>query len=203
IERNAQAQARLIGDVLDVSRIITGRLRLNREPVLPQELVESAIENVRPAADAKHIEIRLHMDDMRPIHADRQRMQQVLWNLLSNSLKFTPSGGRLDVRTRHLDSQVEISVTDTGAGLEPCFLPFVFDRFRQADQTFTRTHGGLGLGLAIVKHLVELHGGRVSAESEGAGKGSTFRVLLPVEAIVDPHPSGDVPECVLPNLDLT
>ena len=203
IERNAQAQARLIGDVLDVSRIITGRLRLNREPVLPQDLVESAIENVRPAAEAKKIEIRVHMDDMRPMHADRERMQQVLWNILSNSVKFTPSGGRLDVRTRHLDSQVEISVTDTGVGLEPAFLPFVFDRFRQADQTFTRTYGGLGLGLAIVKHLVELHGGNVSAESEGVGKGSTFRVLLPVEAIADSRPDHDEAAGALPSLDLS
>src|SRR5436190_1079358 len=203
IERNAQAQARLIGDVLDVSRIITGRLRLNRELVLPQDLVESAIENVRPVADAKHIEIRVHVDDMRPIHADRQRMQQVLWNILSNSLKFTPSGGRLDVRTRHLDSQVEISVTDTGVGLEPAFLPFVFDRFRQADQTFTRTHGGLGLGLAIVKHLVELHGGHVSAESEGVGKGSTFCVILPVEAIADSRQRHDESACAQPALDLS
>ena len=129
-------------------------------------------------------------------------MQQVLWNLLSNSLKFTPSGGRLDVRTRHLDSQVEISVTDTGVGLEPAFLPFVFDRFRQADQTFTRSYGGLGLGLAIVKHLVELHGGHVSAESEGVGKGSTFRVLLPVEAIADSRPHHDESAGALPSLDL-
>ena len=203
IERNAQTQAKLIGDVLDVSRIITGRLRLNREPVLPQDIVESAIENVRPAADAKNIDIRLHVDDMRPIHADRERMQQVLWNILSNSVKFTPSGGRLEVRTRHLDSRVEISVTDTGAGLEPAFLPFVFDRFRQADQTFTRTHGGLGLGLAIVKHLVELHGGHVSAESDGVGKGSTFRVLLPVEAIADSRQHHDEAQSELPSLDLS
>jgi signal transduction histidine kinase len=203
IERNAQAQAKLIGDVLDVSRIITGRLRLNREAVLPQELIEAAIENVRPAADAKNIEIRTHVDDMRPIHADRQRMQQVLWNILSNSVKFTPSGGRLEVRTRHLDSQVEISVTDTGVGLEPGFLPFVFDRFRQADQTFTRAHGGLGLGLAIVKHIVELHGGHVTAESEGVGQGATFRVVLPVEAIANSDSRQEAPECTLPTLDLS
>lgn len=203
IERNAQAQARLIGDVLDVSRIITGRLRLNCEVLLPNELIAGAIENIRPAADAKNIEIRMHVpEDVRPIHADRQRLQQVLWNLLSNAVKFTPSGGRLSVRTRHLDSQVEIAVTDTGIGLAPEFVPFAFDRFRQADQTFTRTHGGLGLGLAIVKHLVELHGGHVIADSEGLGRGTTFRVVLPVEAIVEAPAVHDAAQ-ELPLVDLS
>src|SRR6266545_4626117 len=163
IERNAKAQADLISEVLDVSRIITGRLRLNPESVLVPELVQCAIDTIKPAADAKALTVVVHAADaVRPIHGDRERLQQVLWNLLSNAVKFTPAGGRIDIQICHRDSEVEIAVSDTGVGLAPDFVPFAFDRFRQADQSFTRTYGGLGLGLSIVKHIVELHGGRVS-----------------------------------------
>jgi signal transduction histidine kinase/CheY-like chemotaxis protein len=188
IERNAKAQADLIGQILDVSRIITGRLRLHPESVDVRQLIAEAIESVQPAADAKLIAVVTHArEDLRPIHGDRERLLQVLWNLLSNAVKFTPSGGRIDIRPRHTNSEVEIAVTDTGIGLTPEFMPFAFDRFRQADQSFTRAHSGLGLGLSIVKHLVELHGGSVSVESAGSDAGTTFRVKLPVESVAKPH----------------
>ena len=183
IERNAQAQAQLIADVLDVSRIITGRLRLAIGPVNVPQVIANTAETATPAANAKHIDLRIESaDDLPAIYGDADRLQQVVWNLVSNAVKFTPAGGQVVISAARVDSQIEISVRDTGRGIAPEFLPFAFDRFRQADQSFTRMHGGLGLGLAIVKHLVELHGGRARAESAGEGMGARFSVYLPIEA---------------------
>lgn len=188
IKRNAKAQAQIIDDILDVSRIITGNLYLELHPIELAPVLESAINVVRPTADAKGIQIEV---DFPPAPAavpgDTNRLQQVFWNLLSNAVKFTPTGGKVSVRLCQVDSQAEIEVTDTGQGITPEFLPFVFDRFRQQDSTSTRQHGGLGLGLAIARHLVEIHGGNISARSNGAGAGATFTVRLPlVGSIVDP-----------------
>jgi PAS domain S-box-containing protein len=181
IERNARAQSQLIDDLLDVSRIITGNLRLDVRQVDPGSFIEAAIEALRPAAEAKNVRIQKVMDTgVVSVAGDPARLQQVVWNLLSNSIKFTPKGGRVQVRLERINSHIEIAVSDTGAGIEPEFLPHVFERFRQADQKTTRQHGGLGLGLAIVRHLVELHGGTVQADSSGEGQGATFVVKLPV-----------------------
>jgi PAS domain S-box-containing protein len=180
IERNARMQASLVEDMLDVSRIITGKLMLKVGQVDLPAVVAAAFDTVRMAAEAKHIEVTLELDEKVELAAgDPERLQQVVWNLLSNAIKFTPAGGRVRVRTRRDDDQVELSVQDDGQGIAPEFLPFVFDRFRQADSTSTRVHGGLGLGLAIVRHLVELHGGTVRADSEGPGRGARFTVRLP------------------------
>jgi CheY-like chemotaxis protein/nitrogen-specific signal transduction histidine kinase len=184
IERNARAQGQLIDDLLDVSRIITGKLRIDVRPVDPNSFIESAIEAVRPAAEAKGVRVQRIMDTgVVSVSGDPVRLQQVVWNLLSNAIKFTPRGGRVQVRLERVNSHIEIAVSDSGAGIEPEFLPYVFDRFRQADQRTTRQHGGLGLGLAIARQLVEIHGGSVRAESPGAGQGSTFTVLLPVAPV--------------------
>lgn len=184
IERNARAQSQLIDDMLDVSRIITGKLRIDVRPVDPNSFIAAAIEAVRPGADAKGVRLQRIMDTgVVTVSGDPIRLQQVVWNLLSNAIKFTPRGGRVQVRLERVNSHIEIAVSDSGSGIAPEFLPFVFDRFRQADQRTTRQHGGLGLGLAIVRHLVELHGGSVRAESAGAGQGSTFTVLLPVAPV--------------------
>jgi PAS domain S-box-containing protein len=181
VERNARSQNQLIEDLLDVSRIITGKLRLDVRPVDPGSFIDSAIEAVRPAAEAKEIRLQKVIDTgVSAISGDPQRLQQVVWNLLSNAIKFTPKGGRVQVRLERINSHIEISVTDTGSGVKPEFLPYVFDRFRQADGTTTRQHGGLGLGLSIVRHLVELHGGTVEASSPGEGQGTTFTVKLPL-----------------------
>ncbi|MDQ1592638.1 MAG: hypothetical protein QOG71_3265 [Pyrinomonadaceae bacterium] len=181
IERNARAQAQLIDDLLDTSRIITGKLRLEVRPVDLASVVSAAAETARPAADAKDIRLQTLLDTQAaPISGDPDRLEQVVWNLLSNAIKFTPKGGRVQVRLERVNSHVEITVADTGRGIAPEFLPHVFDRFRQADQTTTRTHGGLGLGLAIVRQLVELHGGTVAVESEGEGRGTSFTVSLPL-----------------------
>jgi PAS domain S-box-containing protein len=181
IERNARAQAQLIDDLLDVSRIITGKLRLDVRQVDPASFIEPAIEALRPAAEAKDVRIQKVMDTgVVSVAGDPARLQQVVWNLLSNAVKFTPKGGKVQVRLERINSHIEIAVSDTGAGIEPEFLPHVFERFRQADQKTTRQHGGLGLGLAIVRHLVELHGGTVEAESPGEGRGATFVLKLPV-----------------------
>ncbi len=180
IERNARAQSQLIDDLLDVSRIITGKLRIDVRPIDPNSFIEAAVEAVRPAAEGKGV--RLHKDTKACdawVAGDPGRLQQVVWNLLSNAVKFTPRGGSVEVRLAGDGAQVEISVRDTGEGITPEFLPHVFDRFRQADGRITREHGGLGLGLSIVRHLVELHGGSVRAESPGEGHGSTFTVSLP------------------------
>jgi PAS domain S-box-containing protein len=181
IERSARAQNRIISDLLDVSRIITGKLRLNIRSVNPALVVEAAVETVRPAAEAKSIRLEMMLDDgAGPVSGDSDRLQQIVWNLLSNAIKFTPKHGRVQVRLERANSGIEIIVSDTGVGIKPEFLPYVFDRFRQADGSTTRSQGGLGLGLAIVRHLVEMHGGSVRAESSGVGEGSTFIISLPL-----------------------
>jgi PAS domain S-box-containing protein len=181
VERNAKAQAQLIEDLLDVSRIITGKLRLDVRPMELLPVIEAAIDAVRPAADAKNIELQMALDPLAgAVSGDPNRLQQIIWNLLSNAVKFTTRGGQVRVGLERVDSHVEISVSDTGQGITPDFLPYVFDRFRQADGSTTRLHGGLGLGLAIVRHLVELHGGTVRAQSLGEGHGATFNVQLPL-----------------------
>jgi PAS domain S-box-containing protein len=181
IERNASAQAQLIDDLLDVSRIITGKLRLDVRPVDPSLCIEAAMDSVMPSAQAKGIRMQKLIDaGVVSVPGDQTRLQQIVWNLLSNAIKFTPRGGRVQVKLERAKSHVEISVNDTGQGIESEFLPHVFDRFRQADQRTARGHGGLGLGLAIVKQLVELHGGSVSAISGGKNKGSRFTVSLPI-----------------------
>ncbi len=181
IERNAEAQAQLIEDLLDVSRIISGKFCVEVRPVDLRAVIEAAVEAVRLAADARGIALRPNLGADLPILAgDPTRLQQVVWNLLSNAIKFTPRGGHVDVRVHRAGGHVDIEVADDGPGIRRDFLPFVFDRFRQADGTTTRSHGGLGLGLAIVRHLVELHGGTASVESEGLGKGATFTVRLPL-----------------------
>jgi PAS domain S-box-containing protein len=181
IERNARSQNQLIEDLLDVSRIITGKLRLDIRPVDPGSFIDSAIEAVRPAAEAKEIRLQKVIDTgVSAISGDPERLQQVVWNLLSNAIKFTPKGGRVQIRLERINSHIEIAITDSGSGIKSEFLPYVFDRFRQADGTYTRQHGGLGLGLSIVRHLVELHGGTVEASSHGEGQGATFSVKLPL-----------------------
>jgi PAS domain S-box-containing protein len=183
IERNARTQARLIDDVLDVSRIVAGKLRLNFTLVDLPHVIEAALDAVRPAAENKGVQLQPVLDpDAGPVSGDADRLQQVVWNLLSNAIKFTPRGGHVQVRLWKVDSHVEIVVADDGAGIAPEFVAHVFERFRQADSSSTRTHGGLGLGLAIVRHLVELHGGAVAVTSAGVGHGSTFTVKLPLGA---------------------
>ncbi len=186
IMRNAEAQQHLIEEVLDVSRIITGKLRLDVRPVELISIIEAAIETVRPAAMARAIQISRGFDpEANLISGDPERLQQVVWNLLSNAVKFTPQSGHVEIRLERLGSHVRVIVSDSGQGISPDFLPHVFDRFRQADQTAARSHTGLGLGLAVVRHLVELHGGTVRARSEGEQKGATFTVELPIIAPVE------------------
>ncbi|QKQ73889.1 PAS domain S-box protein [Nostoc sp. TCL240-02] len=181
IERNAKLQTQLIEDLLDVSRILQGKLNLNICPVNLVMVVEAALETVRLAAEAKSIEIQTIFDaSLGQVMGDPNRLQQVVWNLLSNAVKFTPTGGRVGIRLMEASNQIQIQVSDTGKGINPDFLPFVFDYFRQADGTTTRTFGGLGLGLAIVRKVVEMHGGKVQAESPGEGSGATFTVELPL-----------------------
>ena len=181
INRNAKSQAQIIDDILDVSRIITGNLYLELHPVELAPVLEAAINVVRPTAEAKGIQIEVDFEpEPAAVPGDTNRLQQVFWNLLSNAVKFTPTNGKVSVRLSHVNSEAEIVVTDTGQGISPEFLPFVFDRFRQADSTSTRRHGGLGLGLAIARHLVEIHGGSISAGSGGDGSGATFTVSLPL-----------------------
>jgi PAS domain S-box-containing protein len=181
VERNTLSQAQLIEDLLDVSRIVSGKLRLSVEPIDVEPVVQAAVDAVRLAAEAKGVRLQVIVDSAAGlVLGDRERLQQVVWNLLSNAIKFTHRGGRVSINLTRVDSNVEVTVADTGQGIALEFLPYVFDRFRQADASTTRQHGGLGLGLAIVKHLVEMHGGTVWAESEGEGKGSTFVVRLPV-----------------------
>ncbi|MES4786207.1 MAG: hybrid sensor histidine kinase/response regulator, partial [Nitrospiraceae bacterium] len=189
IERNAKSQAHLIEDLLDISRIITGKLRLDVRPVELPPVIEAAIDAVRPAADAKMIKLGKILDMKAGlVSGDPDRLQQVVWNLLSNAIKFTPRGGEVQISLQRVASQVQISVSDTGQGINANFLPYMFDLFRQADSTITRKHGGLGLGLTIVRHVVEMHGGTVHADSPGEGKGATFTVALPLIGI---HPSDD------------
>jgi PAS domain S-box-containing protein len=185
ITRNAQAQAQIIEDILDVSRIITGKLSLDLRPIELESLLEAAVNVVRPTADAKGIQVEVKLGpEPIAVSGDADRLQQVFWNLLSNAVKFTPSGGRVSVELSQTSSEAVIQVSDTGQGISELFLPFVFDRFRQADSTSTRQHGGLGLGLAIARHLIEIHGGKVQATSAGEGKGATFIVKLPLAGLV-------------------
>lgn len=180
IRRNAKAQSQIIDDILDVSRIITGKLAMDLHPLELAPIIEAAVDVVRPTAEAKGLRIQTELPPQPMVVAgDSNRLQQIIWNLLSNAIKFTPSGGRVLLKVEDMGSQIEIRVTDDGLGISKEFLPFVFDRFRQADSTTTRQHGGLGLGLAIARHLVEIHGGAIKATSDGANKGSTFSVLLP------------------------
>jgi signal transduction histidine kinase len=185
IEQSGRAQSRLIGDLLDVSRLSTGRLRIEPRPVDLPPLVQSAVDAVAPAAEAKRVHVRCLFDpSVGPVAGDPERLQQIVWNLLSNAVKFTPAGGRVELRLERDDRDVRIVVTDTGRGIAAEFLPYVFEPFRQADDVRKRTRqGGVGLGLAIVRHLAELHGGRVSVDSPGIGLGATFVVVLPLSPL--------------------
>ncbi|MFL6216147.1 MAG: ATP-binding protein [Blastocatellia bacterium] len=181
IERNAKGQAEIINDILDVSRIVTGKLRLEPHVIELAPIIEMALDTVHPAAEAKSITITAAYDPTASVvMGDPDRLQQVIWNLLSNAIKFTPRGGHIDVRLERAGALAEIKVSDSGIGIDAQFLPYVFDRFRQADSSMTRTHGGLGLGLAIVRHLTELHGGSVAVESPGQGQGAVVTVHLPL-----------------------
>ncbi len=187
LERNATWLTQIVEDVLDVSRIISGKIRLDVQPVSLPLIVDNSVASVQPAADAKGVRLQTIIDPgVAPVSADPDRLQQVVWNLVSNAVKFTPRNGRVQVRLERVNSNVEIAVSDTGVGIKPDFLPYVFERFRQAEAGTTRKTGGLGLGLAIVRHIVEMHGGTVDASSAGEGQGATFRVRLPV-MIVQPQ----------------
>jgi signal transduction histidine kinase/DNA-binding response OmpR family regulator len=180
ITRNARSQAQLIDDLLDISRIVSGKLRLDVGKIELASIADLALESVRLAADSKGVVLHGAVDvAIGELQGDADRIQQIIWNLLTNAIKFTPKGGHVTLSVNRVSGSVEVAIQDSGQGIAPEFLPYVFDRFKQADATITRTKGGLGLGLAIVKHLVELHGGTIEAQSEGLGKGSTFRVLLP------------------------
>jgi PAS domain S-box-containing protein len=187
IERNGKAQTQLIDDLLDTARIISGKLRLDVGPVDPVAVIAESVQTIRPAAEAKGVSLQATLaPEIGQITGDRARLLQVVWNLLSNAVKFTPEGGRVEIRLERVDPHICVTVSDTGKGINPDFLPFVFERFRQADASSSRRHGGLGLGLALVKYLVELHGGTVEAQSAGEGQGSTFNVVLPVRAVATP-----------------
>ncbi|HYN87115.1 MAG TPA: ATP-binding protein, partial [Ardenticatenaceae bacterium] len=207
IHRNVQLQARLIEDMLDVSRIISGKLRLDAQPTDPTMVINAAVDTLRPAADAKNIRLQVVMDfGTVLVLGDPARLQQVVWNLLSNAIKFTPKGGKVQVQLERINSHIEMTVSDTGPGIDEGFLPHVFERFRQADSTSARVHGGLGLGLAIVRHLVELHGGTVEAGNRADMRGAVFTVKLPLMVVrkstgslvkeaerIHPMASGDMP----------
>jgi CheY-like chemotaxis protein len=180
IDKNARAQAKLIEDLLDMSRIISGKVKLDLHPLDISEVTKAALETLSPAVNAKGLELRTSIDSSAGfVVGDANRIQQILWNLLSNAVRYTQTGGWIEVKLARADDCVRISISDSGEGIDPSFLPYVFDRFRQADASTTRRHGGLGLGLSIVKHLTELHGGSVEALSAGKGAGSTFSVILP------------------------
>jgi PAS domain S-box-containing protein len=192
IVRNSNAQVQLIDDLLDISRIVTGKMRLEVRPVDLPVVIEAALDTVRPAAAAKRIRLEAVLDrDAGPIMGDPDRLQQVIWNLLMNGVKFTPKDGRVQIQLQRVNSHVEIVVSDTGQGISPVVLPLIFGRFMQATSSSTRPHSGLGVGLALVKHLVELHGGSVAAQSDGEGKGATFIVRLPLP--IPEESSGPVP----------
>jgi len=194
ILRNAHAQTRLVDDLLDVSRIINGKLLLQLSRVDLAGVVASAVELVRNAADAKEIELRSSLSPGAMMVGDAERLRQVVWNLLSNAVKFTGKYGRVEIRLERRDSQLQLTVSDTGVGIDPGFVSHMFERFSQADSSTTRPHGGLGLGLAVVRHLVELHGGTVSASSQGRGQGATFSVTLPVRAVAEAPTAATVVE---------
>ncbi|HET6251456.1 MAG TPA: response regulator [Tepidisphaeraceae bacterium] len=190
IERNAKAQTQLIADLLDVSRITSGKLRLDIQPIDPAAMIDSALDSIKHAAAAKNIHIARILDAPAfSIFGDPGRLQQVMWNLVTNAVKFTPKGGKITVTLQRVNSHVEIAVRDTGDGISPELLPHIFERFQQGDASTTRRHGGLGLGLAIVKNLIEMHGGTIAASSDGTGKGSAFVIKLPLATV---SPLGDV-----------
>ena len=194
VERNATALAQIVNDVLDISRVVAGKLVVRVEPVALPQLVEDAVATLLPAAAAKNVEIRTRIAlDTQTIVADPDRMQQVLWNLLSNAVKFSGRGGLVTVDVRHVDAEVHIIVSDTGEGIPADFLPFVFERFRQADTRLAGVRSGLGIGLAISRHIVEMHGGTIEASSEGRGQGATFRIKLPIAASAQPILSAIAP----------
>jgi PAS domain S-box-containing protein len=184
LERNADALAKLVADVLDTSRVITGKLRLTTTRFALDEIVREAVETVRPTADAKGVRLEMAIDESLFVTGDPDRMRQVTWNLLSNAIKFTPDGGLVHVEAKRSGSEIVLRVRDTGIGIDEKDLPYVFQRFWQADAGHTRIHGGLGLGLALARHLTELHGGTIAAESEGRDRGATFTVRLPSAAPV-------------------
>ncbi len=186
IDRNAKSQAQLIEDILDVSRMITGKLHLTNEPVDIASVINAAIDSVQLALDSKQLHLEVTLDpSARHTVGDASRLQQIVWNLLANAIKFTPAGGRIEIKVERAANNLQLRVSDTGQGIGANFLPFIFDRFRQADGTTTRQHGGLGLGLAIVRHLVELHGGSISADSAGEGQGSSFTIKLPLASTIE------------------
>ena len=182
IVNGASAEARLVEDLLDLSRVVTGRLRLDMESISLREVVEAALETVRPAATAKQVELSAALDEVGQMLGAPDRLQQVVWNLVANAVKFTQRGGRVDVALRRVGDHAEVIVRDTGEGISPAMLPYVFQEFWQEESSVTRPHQGMGLGLTLVKHLVELHGGHVRAESVGKGEGATFTVALPLTA---------------------
>jgi PAS domain S-box-containing protein len=187
IERSGKAQAHLIDDLLDTARIISGKLRLAVGPVNLVSVIEESVQTIHPAAEAKGVSLLANLPpEIGQITGDPVRLQQVVWNLLSNAVKFTPQGGRVETQLERVDPHIRITVSDTGKGISPDFMPYVFDRFHQSDASSARRHGGLGLGLALVKYLVELHGGTIEAASAGEGQGATFNVTLPVRAVATP-----------------
>jgi PAS domain S-box-containing protein len=196
IDRNSQAQTQIVEDLLDISRIISGKLRLDVQRLALTDIIDAALATVLPAANAKEIRVHKVLDSLAgPVSGDAARLQQVVWNLLANAVKFTPKGGQVQVLLERVNSHVEISVIDTGIGIQPEFLPHVFDRFRQGDASTTRRHAGLGLGLAIVKQLVEMHGGSIRAKSPGEGQGATFTLMLPITVV---HPERSEPQKARP-----
>jgi signal transduction histidine kinase/ActR/RegA family two-component response regulator len=204
IERNARAQNKLIADLLEMSSIISGKVRLDTQRLDLATVVEAAVESIAPAAQAKGISLRKNIGSHAgPVSGDNNRLQQIIWNLLSNAVKFTPRNGNVDITVERVDSYLQLTVKDTGPGIRPDFLPYVFDRFRQGDSSLTRQHGGLGLGLSIVKQLVALHGGTVRAESAGEDKGASFIVCLPLAPIIDakPHLFGSVSSSLSPHME--
>jgi signal transduction histidine kinase/ActR/RegA family two-component response regulator len=203
MERNAQALIRIIDDLLDMSRIVSGTMQLNMQPVDIDAIIRAAVETLAPAAANRGQRVTLRLASPPPLRGDPARLQQVVWNLLSNALKFSPDGARVSITTVRGERDMRIIVEDEGLGIDPAFLPFAFDRFRQQDGSITRSHGGLGLGLSIVRQLVELHGGSVRAESEGPGRGSTFVVCLPVADSAGRSASDArlVPSAAVPRLD--
>jgi PAS domain S-box-containing protein len=211
IERNARVQAQIIEDLLDMSRIISGKVRLDVQWIELSAVLNESIETLRSTAQAKGVSLQVRLDPFaRPIYGDPNRLQQVFWNLLNNAIKFTPKDGKVEVVLKHASTEVQVSVIDTGEGIAPEFLPYIFDRFQQGDSSTTRRHGGLGLGLAIVKQLIELHGGNVRVQSDGLGKGATFSVRLPLTAVyLEPKKEGHPPEATprekppMPEVSLT
>jgi signal transduction histidine kinase len=184
IDRNAGSLAQIVEDVLDISRIVLGKARLKVEPTDIAAVVEDAIATVRPAVEAKGIRLKCTLGHgTATVRGDHNRLQQVVWNILSNAVKFTPQGGEIDVRVQQIGSEMQVVIRDTGVGFPASFRPHVFERFRQAESGVTRVHGGLGLGLSIARHIVEMHGGTIDAESPGEGKGATFTVSLPVAGV--------------------